>query len=358
MIDASTNTAVMNSTTSSAKNAPLLLDIENLSVTFGEGARAFRAVDEVSLTIKHSEVVAVVGESGSGKSVTMMALMGLLPPSATVRAKRVMFDNKDMLSMSAKEKRGIIGNDISMIFQNAMSCLNPSFTVEMQLGEVLRKHLGLRGSAVRARSLELLELVEMPDAKNRLKVYPHQLSGGMSQRVMIAMAIACEPKLLIADEPTTALDVTVQAQIMDLLNRLQREKQMAMVLITHDLGLVAQNSRDVAVMYAGQVVETSTVPEIFQNPAHPYTEALLQAIPELAIGQARLNSLPGVVPSQYDRPKGCLLSPRCPYKEAACEVPPPILKTPNGKVRCIHADLPNLPSRTDSSRATTLEPQI
>lgn len=343
---------------STIEKAPLLLDIENLSVTFGQGARAFRAVDDVSLTVKQGEVIAVVGESGSGKSVTMMALMGLLPPSATVRAKRVMFDNKDMLGMSPKERRGIIGKDISMIFQNAMSCLNPSFTVEMQLGEVLRKHLGLRGSAVQTRILELLELVEMPDAKNRLKVYPHQLSGGMSQRVMIAMALACEPKLLIADEPTTALDVTVQAQIMDLLNRLQREKQMAMVLITHDLGLVAQNSRDVAVMYAGQVVETSTVPEIFQNPAHPYTEALLQAIPELAIGQDRLNSLPGVVPSQYDRPSGCLLSPRCPYKEPACDVPPPVLDTPNGKVRCIHVDLPNLPSHTSTLNAATLESQV
>ncbi|MDN5693963.1 MAG: ABC transporter ATP-binding protein [Psychrobacter sp.] len=355
------NTTVTTETSmtgSLTKEAPLLLDIENLSVTFGQGARAFRAVDDVSLKITQGEVLAVVGESGSGKSVTMMALMGLLPPSATVRAQRVIFNNKDMLSMSAKEKRGIIGKDISMIFQNAMSCLNPSFTVEMQLGEVLRKHLGLRGSAVRTRILELLELVEMPDAKNRLKVYPHQLSGGMSQRIMIAMAIACEPKLLIADEPTTALDVTVQAQIMDLLGRLQREKQMAMVLITHDLGLVAQNSRDVAVMYAGQVVETSTVPEIFQHPAHPYTDALLQAIPELAIGQDRLNSLPGVVPSQYDRPSGCLLSPRCPYKEPACEVPPPILETPTGKVRCIHAELPSLPTRISTPHPATLESQV
>ena len=363
MIDTNThstsnNSTLINASTTNnlAKDTPLLLDIENLSVTFGQGARAFRAVDDVSLSIKQGEVIAVVGESGSGKSVTMMAIMGLLPPSATVRAKKVMFDNKDMLSMPAKQKRGIIGKDISMIFQNAMSCLNPSFTVEMQLGEVLRKHLGLRGSAVQARSLELLDLVEMPDAKNRLKVYPHQLSGGMSQRVMIAMALACEPKLLIADEPTTALDVTVQAQIMDLLSRLQREKQMAMVLITHDLGLVAQNSRDVVVMYAGQVVETSTVPEIFDKPAHPYTEALLQAIPELAVGQDRLNSLPGVVPSQYDRPTGCLLSPRCPYKELACEVPPPILTTPTGNVRCIHSTLPNHPSL--SAQATTLESHL
>ncbi|MES1964189.1 ABC transporter ATP-binding protein [Psychrobacter sp. AH5] len=351
----SANSTILNasSTKELAQDSSLLLDIENLSVTFGKGARAFRAVDDVSLTIKQGEVIAVVGESGSGKSVTMMAIMGLLPPSASVRAKKVMFNNIDMLSTSAKQKRAIIGKDISMIFQNAMSCLNPSFTVEMQLGEVLRKHLGLRGSAVRTRCLELLDLVEMPDAHNRLKVYPHQLSGGMSQRVMIAMALACEPKLLIADEPTTALDVTVQAQIMDLLSRLQREKQMAMVLITHDLGLVAQNSRDVAVMYAGQVVETSTVPEIFQHPAHPYTEALLQAIPELAIGQDRLNSLPGVVPSQYDRPSGCLLSPRCPYKQPACEVPPPILDTPNGKVRCIHNHLPN--NSDTSSQTAALE---
>lgn len=334
----------------------LLLDIEHLSVVFGQGARAFRAVDDMSLKVRPGEVVAVVGESGSGKSVTMMALMGLLPSSATVMAERLHFDGKELLTMPAKAKRQIIGKDISMIFQNAMSCLNPSFTVEMQMAEVLTTHLGLRGAAVRQRILELLELVEMPDAKSRMRVYPHQLSGGMSQRVMIAMALACEPKLLIADEPTTALDVTVQAQIMDLLARLQKEKQMAMVLITHDLGLVAQNARDVAVMYAGQVVENSTVPEIFQIPAHPYTEALLQAIPELAVGQDRLNSLPGVVPSQYDRPTGCLLSPRCPYKEPACEVPPPILDTPNGKVRCIHSTLPKHPTRTPQT--VTLESHV
>ncbi|PNK59838.1 ABC transporter ATP-binding protein [Psychrobacter sp. FDAARGOS_221] len=320
-------------------DAPLLLDIENLSVTFGKGARAFRAVDDVSLQLKQGEVLAVVGESGSGKSVTMMALMGLLPNTATVAANKMRFDGQDMLTLSDRSKRKIIGKDISMIFQNAMSCLNPSFTLEFQLAEVLKTHLGLKGQAARQRILELLDLVEIPDAKNRLKVYPHQLSGGMSQRVMIAMALACEPKLLIADEPTTALDVTVQAQIMGLLSRLQQEKQMAMVLITHDLGLVAQNARDVAVMYAGQLVETNTVPDIFEHPAHPYTEALLQAIPELAIGQSRLNSLPGVVPSQYDRPQGCLLSPRCPYKQPICDTPPPLIPSHNGLVRCIHPDL-------------------
>ena len=316
-----------------------LLSIENLSVTFGSGARAFRAVDGVSLKVNAGEVLAVVGESGSGKSVSMMALMGLLPDSAAISADKLVFDGQNLQTLSARDKRKIIGKDISMIFQDAMTSLNPSFTVQMQIGEVLKTHLGLRGAAVKQRILALLDLVEIPDAKNRLNVYPHQLSGGMSQRVMIAMALACEPKLLIADEPTTALDVTVQAQIMDLLHRLQREKEMAMVLITHDLGLVAENARDVAVMYAGQVVETSTVPVIFQTPAHPYTEALLQAIPELALGQSRLHSLPGVVPGQYDRPAGCLLAPRCPYKEAACDAPPPWQPSAHGHVRCIHSTL-------------------
>ena len=317
-----------------------LLNIENLSVTFGHGSRAFKAVDQVSLQLNEGEVLAVVGESGSGKSVTMMALMGLLPDSATIHARQLHFNGQDLQTMGARAKRKIIGKDISMIFQDAMTSLNPSFTVAMQIGEVLKAHLGLRGAAVTQRIIELLDLVEIPDAKSRLNAYPHQLSGGMSQRVMIAMALACEPKLLIADEPTTALDVTVQAQIMDLLHRLQQDTGMAMVLITHDLGLVAENARNVAVMYAGQVVETSTVPEIFRQPAHPYTEALLAAIPELAIGQKRLHSLPGVVPSQYDRPSGCLLSPRCPYQQAACAAPPPLQTSTHGQVRCIHRVLP------------------
>ncbi|WP_037585193.1 ABC transporter ATP-binding protein [Stenoxybacter acetivorans] len=318
----------------------LLLEIDNLSVTFGKGHRAFRAVDKVSLSLKKSEVLAVVGESGSGKSVTMMALMGLLPDSAAITADKLMFGGQDLQALSTRAKRQIIGKDVSMIFQDAMSSLNPSFTVQMQIGEVLKTHLGLRGAAVQQRILDLLNLVEIPDAKNRMEVYPHQLSGGMSQRVMIAMALACEPKLLIADEPTTALDVTVQAQIMELLARLQRETHMAMVLITHDLGLVAENAHDVAVMYAGQVVETSVVPDIFRQPAHPYTEALLQAIPELAVGESRLHSLPGVVPSQYDRPAGCLLSPRCPYKQDRCGTPPSMQISAHGLVRCIHATLP------------------
>ncbi|UNU73172.1 ABC transporter ATP-binding protein [Moraxella nasovis] len=319
-----------------------LLDIEQLQVVFGQGVRAFRAVDSVSLSVSAGEVLAVVGESGSGKSVSMMALMGLLPNTANIHANRMQFDGKDLLSMNARQKRQIIGKDISMIFQDAMTSLNPSFTIEMQITEVLSAHLGLKGAKARQRAIELLEMVEIPDAKGRLKAYPHQLSGGMSQRVMIAMALACEPKLLIADEPTTALDVTVQAQIMELLHRLQSERQMAMILITHDLGLVAENAHHVAVMYAGQVVETSRVPAIFENPAHPYTEALLQAVPEFSRGKSRLQSLAGVVPSQYDRPVGCLLSPRCPYVREACHIPPAMLDTAYGKVRCISNNLADL----------------
>ena len=324
----------------SAKNP--LLHIDNLCVTFGKAERAFRAVGQVTLSLNEGEILAIVGESGSGKSVSMMALMGLLPDSATITANQLLFNNTNLQTISAAARRQIIGKDISMIFQDAMTSLNPSFTVEMQIGEVLKEHLGLRGDAVRKRILELLDQVEIPDAKSRLNVYPHQLSGGMSQRVMIAMAIACEPKLLIADEPTTALDVTVQAQIMDLLQRLQAERNMAMILITHDLGLVAQNAHNVAVMYAGQVVETSTVPHIFENPYHPYTEALLAAIPDFSHGAERLQSLPGVVPSQYDRPAGCLLSPRCPYVHEPCHTPPNMQNTPFGQVRCIDNSLERL----------------
>lgn len=327
-----------------------LLNIDHLQVVFGQGRRAFRAVDSVSLQVKAGEVLAVVGESGSGKSVSMMALMGLLPDSARIQAEQIRFDGQDLLTMRPREKRAIIGKDISMIFQDAMTSLNPSFTVEMQISEVLKTHLGLKGAAARQRVIELLERVEIPDAKSRLKAYPHQLSGGMSQRVMIAMALACEPKLLIADEPTTALDVTVQAQIMDLLHRLQAERGMAMILITHDLGLVAQHAHNVVVMYAGQVVETSSVPEIFRQPAHPYTEALLQAIPEFSHGKTRLKSLPGVVPSQYDRPAGCLLSPRCPYAQESCRhTPPPVQQSAHGQVRCIAADLSQLTHRTGAT---------
>jgi dipeptide transport system ATP-binding protein len=289
-----------------------LLSIENLSVTFGSGARAFRAVDGVSLKVNAGEVLAVVGESGSGKSVSMMALMGLLPDSAAISADKLVFDGQNLQTLSARDKRKIIGKDISMIFQDAMTSLNPSFTVQMQIGEVLKTHLGLRGAAVKQRILALLDLVEIPDAKNRLNVYPHQLSGGMSQRVMIAMALACEPKLLIADEPTTALDVTVQAQIMDLLHRLQREKEMAMVLITHDLGLVAENARDVAVMYAGQVYPSSSKP-----PRIPTPKPCCKPFPNWHSAKAACTACPAWCPANTTAPPAA-----CSHRAAPIKKPP------------------------------------
>jgi dipeptide transport system ATP-binding protein len=314
-----------------------LLEIKNLSVRFGSGPNPFPAVEGLDLSVNQGELVGIVGESGSGKSVTMMALMGLLDSNAHITADQVSFNGKNLLSMSARERRKIIGKDIAMIFQDPMTALNPSYTVGFQIKEVLKLHQGLRGAALEKRALELMELVEIPAPKSRLSCYPHQLSGGMSQRVAIAMAIACSPKLLIADEPTTALDVTIQAQIMELLVSLQKSQNMALVMITHDLAVVAETAQHVAVMYAGQVMETGPVPGLFEAPAHPYTEALLASIPEHCIGESRLSTLPGIVPGQYDRPSGCLLSPRCPYVQARCRSERPQL-TPygNGKVRCFY----------------------
>ncbi|MBD8598246.1 MULTISPECIES: ABC transporter ATP-binding protein [Pseudomonas] len=294
-----------------------LLNIKNLNVRFGD-ATATPVVDGLDLAVDKGEVLAIVGESGSGKSVTMMALMGLIEHPGIVTADALVFDGKDMLTLNARQRRKIVGKDMSMVFQDPMTALNPSYTVGFQIKEVLKQHLGLSGRAAHQRALELLQKVEIPGAAQRLDAYPHQLSGGMSQRVAIAMAIAGEPKLLIADEPTTALDVTIQAQIMDLLLALQKEQDMALVLITHDLAVVAETAQRVCVMYAGQAVEVGQVPGLFDVPAHPYSEALLAAIPEHSMGAARLSTLPGIVPGRYDRPSGCLLSPRCPYVQDKC----------------------------------------
>ncbi len=294
-----------------------ILEISNLSVDFRTVGGQFRAVDGVSITVDPGEIVSIVGESGSGKSVSMLALMGLLPWTATITADRMMFDGKDLLTISPRERRRIIGNDLAMIFQEPMSSLNPCYTVGWQIGEVLKVHLGLNKRARRDRTVELLELVGIPSAAERLDTYPHQMSGGMNQRVMIAMAIACNPKLLIADEPTTALDVTIQAQILDLLAKLQRDAGMALVLITHDMGVVAETANRVSVQYAGQKVEEQPVAELFADPHHPYTAALLSALPERATTR-RLPSIPGVVPGQYDRPAGCLFSPRCEFATERC----------------------------------------
>ena len=314
-----------------------LLEIQNLSVEFGPLGCAFRAVDGVDLRVEAGEILGIVGESGSGKSVTMMALMGLLQGQGRVAADQLQFDGKDLLRIKDAQRRDLLGKDLAMIFQDPMSSLNPCFTVGYQITEVLTQHLGLRGAAAKARAIELLEMVEIPGAKGRLDNYPHQFSGGMSQRVMIAMAIACKPKLLIADEPTTALDVTIQAQIMDLLVSLQKAQGMALIMITHDLAVVAEVAQRVAVMYAGQVVEQGAVAALFAKPSHPYTHALLQAVPERNRGARRLNTLGGIVPGQYDRPKGCLLAPRCPAAQTPCRTQKPAL-TAHGavQVRCFY----------------------
>jgi dipeptide transport system ATP-binding protein len=242
-----------------------------------------------------------------------------------------------MLKLSNRQRRQIVGKDLAMVFQDPMTALNPSYTVGFQIEEVLRLHLKMSGKQARKRAIELLEKVEIPGAASRMDAYPHQLSGGMSQRVAIAMAIAGEPKLLIADEPTTALDVTIQAQIMELLLALQKEQNMGLVLITHDLAVVAETAQRVCVMYAGQAVEVGQVPQLFDIPAHPYSEALLKAIPEHSLGATRLATLPGIVPGRYDRPQGCLLSPRCPYVQESCRAQRPGLdpKT-NSLARCFY----------------------
>ena len=311
-----------------------LLEIENLCVEFTTSNGLFRAVDNVSFKIDVNEVLAIVGESGSGKSVSVLALMGLLPWTAQITADRMVFADQDLLSLTSKQRRQIIGNDISMIFQEPMSSLNPCFTVGFQLGEALKSHLKMGRKERKHRVIELLEQVGIPAPEKRLSSFPHQLSGGMNQRVMIAMAIACNPKLLIADEPTTALDVTIQAQILELLTGLQRDNGMALVLITHDMGVVAETAQRVAVQYAGQKVEEQTVKELFDHPHHPYTAALLSALPERA--QSRyLPSIPGVVPGQYDRPTGCLFSPRCEHASSLCETTEPNVQSASaGYAKC------------------------
>lgn len=294
-----------------------LIEIKNLTVEFQTAGGMFKAVDKVSLTCEKGEILAIVGESGSGKSVAMLAVMGLLPWTAKVSADRMIFDGHDLTTISARMRREIIGRDMAMIFQEPMSSLNPCFTVGFQIKEMLRRHTRLDRAQRHERAIDLLKSVGIPAPEQRLSVFPHQLSGGMSQRVMIAMATACRPKLLIADEPTTALDVTIQAQILDLLKSLQREYGMALILITHDMGVVAETAERVQVQYAGQKVEEQPVADLFADPHHPYTAALLAALPERAHTK-RLPSIPGVVPGQFDRPAGCLFEPRCGFASSAC----------------------------------------
>jgi dipeptide transport system ATP-binding protein len=301
-----------------------LLDIRNLSVRFATASGWFTAVQGVDLSVEKGEIVAIVGESGSGKSVSMLAVMGLLPPTAEVSADVLSFDGKDLLTISPAERRALTGADMAMIFQEPMSSLNPCFTVGFQIEESIRQHMGLKGRKARDRAVELLTLVGIPSPAQRLGAFPHQLSGGMSQRVMIAMAIACDPRLLIADEPTTALDVTIQAQILDLLVDLQQKREMALVLITHAMGVVAETAERVVVQYAGRQVERQDVLGLFDHPHHPYTAALLAALPERSADGARLASIPGMVPGQFDKPSGCLFHPRCPFADERCATVEPV----------------------------------
>ncbi len=271
-----------------------LLEIENLVVEFETATGPFRAVDGISLHVHEREVLAIVGESGSGKSVSMLAVMGLLPWVAKVSAERMVFDGKDLLAMDAKARREIVGKDMSMIFQEPMASLNPCFTVGFQIEEVLRFHLGLDRKARRRRAIELFQAVGIPNPEERLSSFPHQMSGGQCQRVMIAMAIACNPKLLIADEPTTALDVTIQKQILDLLMKLQADHGMGLIMITHNMGVVAETADRVIVQYKGRKVEEADVLSLFENPQKPYTRALLAALPENATGD-RLPTIAGLM---------------------------------------------------------------
>ena len=316
-----------------------LLSIENLSVRFKTAGGLFTAVENISLEVEKGEVVAIVGESGCGKSVSMLAVMGLLPWTAQITSDVLVFDGADLNTLPADQRRDLNGGSMSMIFQEPMSSLNPCFTVGAQIDEMIRTHRPGNKKERRELTLDLLAQVGIPDPKKRYSDYPHQMSGGMSQRVMIAMAIACAPKLLIADEPTTALDVTIQAQILDLLLELQQDHGMALVLITHDMGVVAETAHRVAVQYAGQQVEMQPVVELFEHPRHPYTSALLSSLPERAGDAKRLPTIPGVVPGQYDRPEGCLFNPRCTYADDLCRGTRPAVRAGDPTLTLCHYPL-------------------
>lgn len=316
------------------------LSVRDLEIRFATESGPVTVVDGVTFDVGPGEIVGLVGESGCGKSMTSLGIMRLVPtPPGWIERGSVTFDGRDLTAMSTKELRSVRGKDISMIFQDPMSSLNPGFTVGNQLVETLQLHTDLTAAAARVRSAELLDMVGISDPNVRLDQYPHQLSGGMRQRVMIAQALACEPRVLIADEPTTALDVTIQAEILDLLRSLQRELGMSMILVTHDLGVVADICDRVVVMYAGQVVEQAPVDELFRQPRHVYTQALMKAMPQLAGSGERLTAIPGTVPLPSAFPEGCRFAPRCPHRSFECEHPVPLTQPePAHQVRCIRSD--------------------
>ncbi len=323
-------------------SAPLL-EVDNLKTHFFTRDGVVRAVDGVSFTVNAGETLAVVGESGCGKSVTALSILRLIAsPPGKVVAGEIRFQGRDLLQLSEAEMRGIRGNDISMIFQEPMTSLNPVLTVSRQIAEALTLHRGLSRRDAHARAIEMLKLVHIAEPERRVTEYPHQLSGGMRQRVMIAMALACNPKLLIADEPTTALDVTIQAQILDLMRELKDKTGAAIVLITHDLGVVADMAQRVVVMYAGRIVEQARVAAIYAHPRHPYTAGLLASIPRLADedDNKRLTEIPGMVPSLKEAIAGCVFAPRCGYATQRCrhEYPPLEEKSPGHSVACWETD--------------------
>ncbi|WP_018830694.1 ABC transporter ATP-binding protein [Salinispora tropica] len=301
----------------------LPLEVKDLHVEFRTRNGIARAVNGVSFSLRAGETRAILGESGCGKSVTAQAIMGILDsPPGFVTGGEIRYRGVDLLKLREAQRRKVRANQIAMIFQDALSALNPVFTVGFQLAELFRKHRGMSRAASKARAVELLDLVKIPAAKQRVNEYPHQFSGGMRQRVMIAMALALDPEVLIADEPTTALDVTVQAQIMTLLAELQRERNMGLLLITHDMGVVADVADHISVMYAGRVIEEAPVRDIYESPSHPYTKGLLESIPRLDLKGQELSAIKGLPPLLTDIPKGCAFNPRCRYVQDACRQDP------------------------------------
>jgi peptide/nickel transport system ATP-binding protein len=318
---------------------PPLLEVKGLTTQFHLSGGVLRAVEGVDLTLEPGETLALVGESGCGKSITAASIMRLVPPPGRIVSGEVLFKGVDLLQLSQEEMRGIRGNQIAMVFQDPMTSLNPVFTIGSQVAEGLRIHRGLSRLQAETEAVEILSLVGIPTPRERIRDYPHQLSGGMRQRVMIAMALACRPELVIADEPTTALDVTIQAQILELLDRLKEETRMGLILITHNLGIVAERAHRTAIMYAGQIVEMAETGELFSNPLHPYTRGLLASLPEFAKPGERLATIAGSVPDLKQELAGCPFKERCPICDQACATHKPGMKEA-GKghaVRCLKA---------------------
>lgn len=316
-----------------------LLEVRELQTEFVTEEGIVPAVNGISLHVSKGETLALVGESGCGKSITSLSILGLIAEPGRVTGGKVLLEGRNLLHLSRKEMRRVRGQEISMIFQEPMTSLNPVFTIGNQIGESVRRHLRLNRKQARAKSIEMLELVGIAHADKVVDYFPHQLSGGMRQRVMIAIALSCSPKLLIADEPTTALDVTIQAQILELIARLSKTLDTGVILITHDLGVVAEMADRVAVMYAGEIVEEASVEALFEQPLHPYTQGLLKSLPSIEGLQDELYSIPGTVPNLLDKPPGCLFAPRCPYADGLCATVRPLLeeRRDQHRVRCHHA---------------------